>query len=411
MSSAERSVDHFGNLSWDARHFGAWLTRLVVSRRWILTPTATFVVSRLAIILVAYLALVLSGGASGEGAYHLRGLDNLFVDAFGSRWDTGFYVSIVEEGYVYEADPFPSVAFFPFLPLLMKGLLPLVGDAVIAGLIVVNGALWIASIIFYQLVADQWGEETAGRAVWYLLLFPTAFFGSAIYSEAVFLMVAIGALLAGRKRKWWLAGMLGIAATATRLVGVIILPLLLIEWFGQRLALSDEERPGWITIVFPLITPAGLVGYVLYLWQRFDDPLGFVTASTAWGRVARAPFDTITGLFTEPAVGWLAALQAGTLPINDWIDLFFVLLFFLLGIVLMSERRWSEGIFIWLGVMIAFSSGLLMSQRRYVWILFPAFILLARWGENAWVDRLITIFFVLGLGLFTALFANGYWVG
>ena len=58
-----------------------------------------------------------------------------------------------------------------------------------------------------------------------------------------------------------------------------------------------------------------------------------------------------------------------------------------------------------------FSSGLLMSQRRYMWVLFPAFILLARWGEYRWVDRTITAFSLMGLALFTAMFANWYWVG
>lgn len=51
-----------------------------------------------------------------------------------------------------------------------------------------------------------------------------------------------------------------------------------------------------------------------------------------------------------------------------------------------------------------------MSQRRYMWVLFPAFILLARWGERSWVDRLITALFLMGLALFTAMFANWYWV-
>jgi hypothetical protein len=52
-----------------------------------------------------------------------------------------------------------------------------------------------------------------------------------------------------------------------------------------------------------------------------------------------------------------------------------------------------------------------MSQRRYVWVLFPAFILLAQWGDRPWFDRLVTTLSLLLLGLFTALFANGYWVG
>ena len=37
-----------------------------------------------------------------------------------------------------------------------------------------------------------------------------------------------------------------------------------------------------------------------------------------------------------------------------------------------------------------------MSQSRYMWILFPAFTLLARWGERTWVDRLITTISLCG---------------
>jgi hypothetical protein len=52
-----------------------------------------------------------------------------------------------------------------------------------------------------------------------------------------------------------------------------------------------------------------------------------------------------------------------------------------------------------------------MSQRRYMWVLFPAFIILARWGKHTWVDRIIFVVSLLLLGLFTAMFANWYWVG
>jgi hypothetical protein len=82
-----------------------------------------------------------------------------------------------------------------------------------------------------------------------------------------------------------------------------------------------------------------------------------------------------------------------------------------MGLVLLYQRRWSESIFVLLGVLIPLNSGLLMSQRRYMWVLFPAFILLARWGKHQWVDRAITILFISGLALYTALFANWYWVG
>jgi hypothetical protein len=91
-------------------------------------------------------------------------------------------------------------------------------------------------------------------------------------------------------------------------------------------------------------------------------------------------------------------------------DFLFVISFLGMGIVLLFQKRWSEGAFVTLGALIPLFSGLLMSQRRYMWALFPVFILLARWGEQTWIDRLLTVLFLTGLALFTVLFANGYWV-
>jgi hypothetical protein len=205
---------------------------------------------------------------------------------------------------------------------------------------------------------------------------------------------------------------LGIGTALTRLVGIVVVPLLFVEWWQQRLnsAESTAAPQPWHTLPAALLPGLGTVGYMAFLWQRFGDPLGFLTGSAAWGRVAQSPALTISALLTRPADGWLAALKGGQLHVNDWFDLLLVLFFLTLGVVLLAQRRWSEGVFVWLGVMIPFSSGLLMSQRRYMWVLFPAFILLARWGQRAWVDRLVTVLSLLLLALFTALFANGYWV-
>ena len=84
--------------------------------------------------------------------------------------------------------------------------------------------------------------------------------------------------------------------------------------------------------------------------------------------------------------------------------------FLILGLVLLAKGRYAEAAFVLLGVVIPFSSGLLMSQRRYMWVLFPAFILLAEWGEHPWVDKVVTAVSLPLLALFTALYANGYWV-
>ena len=376
---------------------------------WMGMPLLAFLVTRLGIALVAYVSMPLIVDSSVP-PYHIKP-DQLLLDAFGSRWDTGFYLSIAEEGYQVDGVPFPSVAFFPLLPLLIRAANLLTGDTLVAGLLVTNLALVAACLLFYRLVYDEFGAETAGRAVWYFMIFPSSFFGSAIYSESLFLLCAIGALYLFRKGLWESAAMLGVLSAMTRFMGLLVAPLLLVEWWMLRRRNSPEKRPPLIALLAPLLTPLGTFAYMLYLQRKFGDPLAFLHASEAWGRQPQSPLETIFEMLHAPAEGWWAAIAAGRLPLDNWIDLSFVLLFVLLGCALLWHRRWSEAAFVLLGSLIPLSTALLMSQRRYVWILFPAFILLARWGGRPWIDRLIVSLSLLGLGLFTAMFANWYWVG
>jgi hypothetical protein len=378
------------------------------SRRWIRRPLILWGVTRLGVAIVAYLAVGLLPANQPTPPYHLRGTDNVLLDVLGSRWDTGFYVSIVEEGYILEGVPLPSVAFFPLLPLLMALVRPLVGDAVIAGLLVTNAALLAASILFYRLVADDLGEATAGRATWYLLIFPASLFGSAIYTESVFLLAAVGALLAARRGRWGWAAVAGFAAALTRLHGVLVAVLLAVEWW-QRRHRRGARAPA-LGLLAAGAPPLGTLSFMAYCSLRFGNPLAFVEAASRWERVPRSPYETLREALATPPGGWWDGLLGGRIHLDHWLDLGFVVLFLLLGCWLLAERRWSEGAFVVLGVSLSFSSGLLMSQRRYMWVLFPVYALLAQWGRREWLDRLVTVLFLAGLALFTALFAGGYWV-
>jgi Gpi18-like mannosyltransferase len=389
-------------------HQVEWWSRLKAAR-WLWMSLLAFSITRLGIALVAYIATPLIAD-SAIPPYHIRP-NNTLLDVFGSRWDTGFYLSIAEEGYKYDGETFPSVAFFPLLPLLIRALTSLVGEPLMAGLIVINTALLGATMLLYRLVEEEWGTGVADRTVWYLLIFPTSFFGSAIYTESLFLLGATGALYAARKGYWESAAMLGVFTALTRLTGVIVAPMLAVEWWMQRRRRPTAERPPLMALLAPAVVPLGTGAYMFYLQRTFGDPLAFAHASVAWERAPRLPFTTVAELLLRPVQGWGAALAAGHLPLDNWIDLIAVLFFLGLGVVLLAQRRWSEGVFVLLGALIPFSSGLLMSLRRYVWVLFPAFILLARWGERPWVDRATTTLSLLGLGLFTAMFANWYWVG
>jgi hypothetical protein len=385
------------------------LTSLTLPR-WLWLPTLVFVATRLGVLLVAYLAVPLLLDATAPPPYHLRGTENILLDVFASRWDTGFYISIVEEGYKFQGVPLPSVAFFPLLPLLMAMITPLTGDAAVSGIVISNLALWGTAVFFYRLVAENYSARIADRAVWYLLIFPMAFYGSAIYTESLFLLTTIGAYYFARRDQWRISLPFAIAATLCRLVGLIIVPMLLLEWWRQWRANAEGERPSRWALLVPASAPLGLASYMAYLWYIFGDALAFASASAAWGRVPQSPFVTVGNLLQRPSIGWLQTFVTGQIHFDNWIDFTFVTIFLILGLVLLARGRYAEAAFVLLGVVIPFSSGLLMSQRRYMWVLFPAFILLAEWGEHPWVDKVVTAVSLPLLALFTALYANGYWV-
>lgn len=386
-----------------------WRVR-IATWRWMWVSLLAFGITRAGIVLIAYLAVPLIVNSPDPPPYHLGPPNNLLLDVFASRWDTGFYLSIAEEGYKFTGVQFPSVAFFPLLPLLTRALGAVTGSTMVAGLLVTNLALLGATMILYQLVAEEWNTRIADRTVWYFLIFPTAFFGSALYSESLFLLGATSALYFARKGYWESAAMLGIFTALSRFMGLIVAPMLLLEWWQQYRTRPATARPPYTALLAPAVVPLGTAAFMLYLNRLFGDPLAFLHASAAWERTPRSPLALIQEMLQPPAEGWGTALLAGHLHVNNWIDLLVVFAFLGFGIILLTQRRWSESVFVLLGTVIPFSSGLLMSQRRYMWILFPAFILLARWGEYPWVDRAITTIFLLGLALFTALFANGYWV-
>jgi hypothetical protein len=231
----------------------------------------------------------------------------------------------------------------------------------------------------------------------------------AIYTESLFLLAAIGAFYFARRGigSWPPAGH---CAGIDPVDGPDCRPYAAAGMAAAVAVDGREERPflsassrfhpvNWVGRVYVLSASASLATR----WPLCMEPsLG-----------ARAPIAvvTIAELLQRPAEGWGTAVLAGHLHVDNWIDFCMVLLFWLLGSVLLVNRRWSEAAFVLLGTLMPFSSGLLMSQRRYVWVLFPAFILLAQWGKRPWLDKTITALFLLGLGLFIALFVNGYWVG
>lgn len=378
-------------------------------------PLFAFLLSRLIVFFGGYLAAVAIPGVEGDGLYHVMP-DNLFFDIW-ARWDSAFYMRIVEQGYSFSPGEMGPAAFFPLYPLLTKGMAALTGNILIAGVLVSHLALLGALIFLYKLTKLEFGTHAAQRAVIYIAAFPTAFFFSAFYTESLFLFTTVGAFYFARKRAWAWATLFALLAGATRIVGLAAWGVVGLEWMrshGWTLSTMLRKsawqglwrglRSDFMSLALILTAPFGFLSHSFFLYRQFGDPLAFWSVQSAWGREDRGFVAVILG-------DVIPLLQqdfgSGTIWWHVIIDL--SAFFFALACIVILWRRLGEGyaIYTLLNILIPANSGS-QSLSRYVLVLFPVFMLLALWGKRDTVDRTVTFLFCTLLGILTAAFVN--WV-
>jgi hypothetical protein len=168
-------------------------------------------------------------------------LGNLLV-APAARWDAGWYLLIVRQGYKPElgAATAPRGAFFPLYPMLVRALSTLLISPVVAGVLVSTLALALALYGLHRLTALETGTREVARLAVLLTAFaPMAFFFSAIYGESLYLALSVGVFWYARKGRWAVTGVLGVLASATRPTGVLLAaPALILYLYGPR-----QDRP------------------------------------------------------------------------------------------------------------------------------------------------------------------------
>ena len=335
------------------------------------------------------------------------------------RWDALHFVSISAHGYADRA----NTAFFPLWPLLqhvvglgLGGIHP--GSYYVAGLVFSNLCFYAVLVLLYQLIAADFDAATARRALFYLSFAPYALFFFAGYTESLFLLLCVATFLLlrrGRALDWWLAGIAGFLASLTRTSGVVLaIPYLIL--YAQRFWLSKQRSQiAWrakLNALAPIVLiPAGIVAYFVFLYFAKGDPFLAGTAENHyWHRHLSLPWTTFTLI-------WHAFFST-TANVHFWgviADFFFTLLPLL--ILALGWRRipphyalFSLGL---IGLSLSFpleTDSPLLSQPRYLLVLFPVTVIAALWGKNR---RFHQVYLALSSGCFltfAVLFVCDLWV-
>ena len=319
-----------------------------------------FLWSRAAIWVVAVVAVVffdrtLAAGAEWDSP-RLHELGTV-IDVW-ARWDSDWFLKIAEEGYSW---PSSTPAFFPLYPFVVAALgFVLLGHFLLAGVVVSLVAGSVAFVLLYRLTAAKLGAETAARAVLFLALAPTSLFFGAVYSESLFLLLAVATFLAAERGSFWRAGAIAGLAFLTRSAGVALLPALII--FAWRA--PDRRR----ALAGVALAPALFLLYPLLLAVWIDRPLAFLDAQkVVWER------------HISPA-GPLGGLVAGVQD-RQLLDLTVTAIVIGLGVVAWRRIGAPYGVYVLASVALPLAvysdKAPLLSMQRFVIVAFPAFMALA----------------------------------
>ncbi len=308
------------------------------------------------------------------------------------------------------ATPERRPAFFPLYPLLIRAIGAFTGSDLGAGLIVSNAASFLGLLYFYKLVEHEYNRHVAQRAAFYVSIFPTAIFFSAVYSESLFLFVTVASFYYARERRWLIAGVFGFLAALTRSEGVLLAAPLLIEWVVAAKEGGREFFRYWFDdVVKPLIgmllVPLGLAMYMAYLWVLNGDPLRFSHVQSHWGRHPALPWIAIWNTVQK-----MLHAHAQQTVANEALELAFTALMLIVLLAGIRRLRLSYVVYMALSIVIPMSTGSLMSMQRFALVLFPMFALFGLWGARPTFSNAYVAFSLPLLGLFTVLFADWYWV-
>lgn len=341
---------------------------------------------------------------TGTDLHHVHFPGRPWLDMW-PHWDAGWYRDIADRGY-WEFVPGRQgpLAFFPAYPLLMRAVSSVVGNTLLAGIMVTCAAGAVAAGLFFTWLRERVSPAAAWTALLLFLLYPFAYYlYGAVYADSVFIAAAIGAFLLVERDHPWLGGLVGAVATAARPVGFVLVVALVILVVEKR---GGVRNVGWRDAGV-LLAGLGIGAFAVYSWARFGRPLAFVDAQEGWNQTPgwetwfKVQFWKDVQDFRSP-LAWCVFVSHPVLTAAG------------LACVPRVVRRfgWSYGSFALLGLAIsAISTKNFFGMSRYVLSAFPCFAVA---GELLAERARLRLAALTGSGLTmvaaTSFFARGHYL-
>ncbi len=337
-----------------------------------------------------------------------------------ANFDGVHYLTIAKLGYWAQF----TQTFFPLYPLVLRYMGFILHDPhlIITGILISFVAFMFVTHYLRKLWNLDYAENLTQQMLISLLLFPTSFYFTAVYTESIFLLLVVLSFWWARQKKWWLSAIVAALASATRLTGIFLLPALLWEWHHGKIKNKKlkskknsiisavEALRGLLKSPILYIAPLGLITYMTYLHFAFGDALYFWHAQPVFG-ASRSGGEII---FPLQVVWRYLKILTSISPGETWIISATELLAFLVGCLLLIvghkyKVRLSYLIFGWLVLIIPSLTGTFSSLARYLLMAIPIFMVLGLIPQPR-VRWFIWCVEFVGLIYFTLRFVSGHWV-
>jgi hypothetical protein len=322
-----------------------------------------------------------------------------------NTWDTQHYLLLSQRGYA--TNPM-SDAFYPLYPMVIRLLTPVfLGHELIAAWVIANVTSLAIPVYMYKLCALFYSREQAFRATIVLLAFPTAFFLSAAYTEAIYLALCLPAFYYLFRGERWKASLLCFLLPLVRAQALLL--ILPIAVMFLQAALAKGDKGGWryalSTYALPaLATVLGVVAYLAFCrWQLGSFTAGFDAQRLFIANNSLGNLFALDQWFVRNFVDITFSTHGYTTSLVD--RAFFVLsLPLLIGAVVTQNK--ALAVYALVTVLVPALAGNFMSFTRFLLLAFPLFIFIGTFRHG---ERVAAAMLPLQV-LFYLMHTGGYWV-
>lgn len=331
-------------------------------------------------LLIILFSLLVKFGYFGYAKYihnnrNLKGVKGYqFITA---RNDTGWYKKIATNWYPQVTERkqlgfFSSTeliqspwAFFPFYPgmnrVLMKSFcIPFEASAFYLSIL-----FSILSFIGFYVFAREFlkSNMVAFYSTLLLIVFPTHFYFSMMYTEAPFFTFLIFSFVAVQRRQYWALLLLLIPLVLMRPNGIFALVPLYLFYLEREGILSLKHlsfkqlfsRRNILKSIYFISGPLAFMGYLFYQECMTNEYFAFSIAQIGWYKEFTLPYKS---LFRHGGI-------------NSMVNSLITIAMMLFSIVIARKLPISLNILIWILIILPLTAGSAQSMGRYISIIFP----------------------------------------